>query len=240
MKYTEKYNVRWHDTDANREVHPSGVLLFMQETANRQFEAAGRPLDAIRDEEGVGFILSRIAIEMTEPIHAYEDICVETYTCPAKGYSFPRGFEIKRNGKTVARAVSQWALVRVADRTLVKSEEFPMSFGDEAEPTLEMPLRFRVPRETVWEAVGHRTVAFSDIDYNMHMNNTKYPDMLCDFLPDPAHTRVVGVSLSYQREAAFGDTLTVERAEAGDGVYYIRTRKGEQTCLEAMVCTQKM
>ena len=98
MIYTEHYRVRWHDTDASREVHPSGVLLFMQETANRQFEAAGRPLDVIRDEEGVGFILSRIAIEMAEPIHAYEDICVETYTCPAKGYSFPRGFAIKRDG----------------------------------------------------------------------------------------------------------------------------------------------
>lgn len=240
MKYTEKYNVRWHDTDANREVHPSGVLMFMQETANRQFEAAGRPLDAIRDEDGVGFILSRIAIEMSEPIHAYEDICVETFTCAAKGYSFPRGFEIKRDGKTVARAMSQWALVRVADRSLVKAEEFPMSFGDEAELAMEMPLRFRAPRDLTWDQVGQRTIAFSDIDYNMHMNNTKYPDMLCDFLPDPAHTRVVGVSLSYCKEAAFGDTLSVERADAGEGVYYIRTRKGEATCLEAMVRTQKM
>ena len=240
MKYIEKYNVRWHDTDANREVHPSGVLMFMQETGNRQFEAAGRPLDAIRDEEGVGFILSRIAIEMLEPIHAYEDIFVETFTCPAHGFSFPRGFEIKRRGKLVARAMSQWALVRVADRTLVRADDFPLTFGDEAELSLEMPLRFRTPRDLVWEQVGARTIAFSDIDYNMHMNNTKYPDMLCDFLPDPTHTRVTGVSLAYCKEAAFGDTLTVERAFAGEGIYYIRTRKGEQTCLEALVKTERI
>ena len=59
--------------------------MFMQETANRQFEATGEPLDRIRDEKGVGFILSRIAIEMREPIHAYEDITVETFTCEGKG-----------------------------------------------------------------------------------------------------------------------------------------------------------
>lgn len=240
MKYIENYNVRWHDTDANREVHPSGVLMFMQETGNRQFESAGRPLDAIRDEEGVGFILSRIAIEMTAPIHAYEDITVETFTCAARGYTFPRGFEIKRGGEVVARAMSQWALVRVADRALVKANDFPLTFGDEPELELKMPLRFRVPRDLQWETVGSRTIAFSDIDYNMHMNNTKYPDMLCDFLPDPAHTRVVGVSLSYQKEAAYGDTLAVERADVGDGVYYIRTRKGDVTCLEAMVKTEKV
>lgn len=240
MKYIENYNVRWHDTDANRVVHPSGVLMFMQETANRQFESAGRPLDGIRDNEGVGFILSRIAIEMTAPIHAYEDIAVETFTCKGKGFTFPRGWEIKRDGEVVARAMSQWALVRVADRALVKSDDFPLTFGDEPELELEMPLRFRVPRDLQWETVGSRTIAFSDIDYNMHMNNTKYPDMLCDFLPDPAHTRVVGVSLSYLKEAAYGETLSVERANVGDGIYYIRTRKGDVTCLEAMVKTKKV
>ena len=240
MKYIEKYNVRWHDTDANREVHPSGVLMFMQETGNRQFEAAGRPLDVIRDEEGVGFILSRIAIEMSEPIHAYEDIFVETFTCPARGFTFPRGFEIKRKGRPVARAMSQWALVRVADRSLVRADEFPLTFGDEAELPMGMPLRFRVPKDLSWECVGERTIAFSDIDYNMHMNNTKYPDMVCDFLPDPANTRVTGVSLAYCKEAAFGDTLTVQRASAGEGVYYIRTRKGDETCLEAMIKTEKI
>ncbi len=240
MKYTEKYNVRWHDTDANREVHPSGVLMFMQETANRQFEAAGCPLDGIRDKQGVGFILSRIAIEMAEPIHAYEDIAVDTFTCKGRGFTFPRGFEIKRDGKTVARAMSQWALVRVADKSLVKAEEFPLTFGDEDELSMEMPLRFRIPRELDWEQVGSRTIAFSDIDYNMHMNNTKYPDMLCDFLPDPAHTRVVGVSLSYCKEAAYGDTLSIERAEGGEGRYYIRTRKGDDVCLEAMVMIEKV
>ena len=242
MIYTEKYNVRWHDTDANREVHPTGVLMFMQETANRQLEATGRPLDAIRDEEGVGFILSRIAIEMSAPIHAYEDITVDTFTCAGKGYTFPRGFEIKREGEVVARGMSQWALVRVADKWLVRVSDFPLTFGDEPELQMEMPVRFRPPRDAVWEAVGERRIAFSDIDYNMHMNNTKYPDMVCDFLPDPAHTRVTGISLSYCREAAYGDALRIERADAGNGVFYIRTRKDDVTCLEAMIrtaCQQK-
>ena len=70
------------------------------------------------------------------------------------------------------------------------------------------------------------------------MNNTKYPDMVCDFLPDPAHTRVTGLSLSYCHEAAFGDVLTVERATGENGIYYIRTRLKDVVCLEAMVRTE--
>ena len=240
MIYKENYNVRWHDTDANREVHPTGILMFMQETANRQFEAAGEPLDRIRDEKGVGFILSRVAVEVREPIHAYEDITVETFTCESKGYTFPRGFVIRREGKEVARGMSQWALMRLADRSLVKVSDFPLSFGDEPELETEMPIRYRSPRDAVWESVGERRIAYSDIDYNMHRNNTKYPDMVCDFLPDPAHTRVTGLSLSYCREAAYGDVLTVERATGENGIYYIRTRKGDTVCLEAMVKTEQI
>ena len=137
----------------------------------------------------------------------------------------------------MARAASQWALVRVADRSLVRAQEFAMGFGDEPEQQTASPLRFRISPQTVWENVGQRHVSFADIDYNMHMNNTKYPDMLRDFLPEPAAVRITGLSLAYRQEAAYGDTLTVERASAGDGVYYVRTRKGEDVCLEAMIKT---
>ena len=238
MKYTEKYNVRWHDTDANREVHPSGVLTFMQETGNRQFQTAGRPLDAIRDEQGVGFILSRIAIDMLAPIHAYEDILVETFTCPSRGFTFPRGFEIKRGGRVVARAASQWALVRVKDRSLVRAEEFPLDFGDEPELQTEMPLRFRIPRELAWEQVGERRIAFSDIDYNMHMNNTKYPDMLCDFMPIEQVANISEMTLEFLRESALGDTLEFSCAVENNDFYFKTANSSKDACLSAKITVE--
>ena len=46
-----------------------------------------------------------------------------------------------------------------------------------------------------------------------------------------------GQKLAYYHEAHFGDTVTVYRADAGDGIYYFRTVKGDTVCLEAMVRT---
>ena len=37
--------------------------------------------------------------------------------------------------------------------------------------------------------VGEHTVEYSDVDVNRHLNNTKYPDMLCGFLPDTPFAR---------------------------------------------------
>ncbi|MBQ9777918.1 MAG: hypothetical protein IJW22_03230 [Clostridia bacterium] len=240
MIYTETYNTRWHDTDANRLLHPTALLVYMQETANRQFERLATPLDTIRDRDGLAFILSRIAIEIEQPLHAYEDIEVQTFTCRARGPIFPRGFLVLRDGEVVVRAMSQWALLRLADRSFARADDIDISFGDEEELALDQPLRLRIPREATFEKVGEREIVWSDVDYNMHMNNTKYPDMVCDFLPFPQSTRIVGMSLSYCREARLGDVLTVERADAGEGIYYFRTKCGEVTCLEAQVRTETL
>ena len=69
------------------------------------------------------------------------------------------------------------------------------------------------------------------------MNNTKYPDMICDFLPSMDGKWVTSLSLSYLREAAFGDTMTVHRKAAdAESTYLIRTTRPDgATCLEAEI-----
>lgn len=238
MIYKEKFEVRWHDTDAGRELKPSEAIAYMQESANHQFRTHARSLDEMRDRDGVGFILSRIAVDFLAPVHAYDTITVETATCAGHGLCFPRRFEVKRGGEVVARAMSQWAMVRVCDRALIRAAEAPLLFGDEPEIETNTPLRYRLPRELCFETVGERRIAYSDLDYNMHMNNTKYANMLCDFLPDANALRVTGISLSYQKEAAFGDVLTLERATDGEGTWYFRTRREGVVCLEAKLCTE--
>ena len=237
MLYSEKYRVRWHDTDAQREMRPSEVLAYMQECANHQFLAHAKSLDRMRDEDGVGFILSRIAIDFLAPIHAYEEIEVRTATCAGHGLCFPRRFEILRDGMVVARAMSHWAMVRVADRTLLRVNEAPLSFGDEPEIGTSTALRFRAPRELTFEKVGERRITFADLDYNMHMNNTKYPDTVRDFLPNPQNLRITEMSFFFRSEAAFGDLLEIERATDSEGNYYVRTKKEGAVCLEAFVRT---
>ena len=237
MKHIENYTVRWHDTDAGREMRPTALLALMQETSNLQFLRAGRSLDALRDSDGVGFILSRIAVDVLKPLYAYDDIRVETFTCEGRGLTFPRGFRVYRGEELVARCHSTWALMRVCDRTLVRVEDAPLGFENESVQETETPLRHRAPRELPFVPVGERRIVWSDLDYNMHMNNTKYPDTVCDFLPTPEQLRVVGMSFSYLKEAHYGDTVRVERADGGDGVYYFRTYREDELCLEAMLRT---
>lgn len=239
MKFTKEFYTMWHDTDANRILTPTRILAYMQETANLQCKEYDFFLDKQRDENGVGFILGSISVSINKPIYAYEKIQVNTWCKPARGYSFARYFEIIRDGESVAKASSIWALVDIHTRSLVKGDEsfdkfFPI---DEPISAQELPPRVRIKRDSPFYKVGERRICYSDIDYNMHMNNTKYPDMICDFLGDMQKKRVSGFSLSYLKEAALGDNISVYVGNTDDNGYIevITKNNSEDHCLECKI-----
>lgn len=238
MIYTQHYPIKWHDTDVNRTVRPSQILMYMQETANLQLKKYGCDVDRLRDERGLAFLLSRIAIQTYQPLYAHEEIDVQTWICDGQGLAFNRCFRIFRQGAVVAEAFSVWALMDLQTQKLVRNGAFVYPFSGEEPLTLELPVRFRVPPAAEMEVAGERKIGYADIDYNQHMNNTRYPDMLCDFIPDMLDRRVVGISLSYLHEAAFGKTLTVYRKDNGEEHLFRTADEQGNTCLEARVLTE--
>ena len=69
-----------------------------------------------------------------------------------------------------------WALLDLNTLELCRVGAVELHYGSD-EP-LAISTRFRLPAVPL-EEVGTRTVRYSDVDVNNHMNNTRYPDMLC-------------------------------------------------------------
>ena len=240
MKFSSYYTVKWHDTDANRRVRPSCILMYMQETANNQLRASDMDLDRLRDEKGLGFLLSRVSLCIYRQLYAYDEIEVQTWICEGKGLSFNRCFRILRGEEIIAEAFTTWGLMDLNGRKLVRQENFEYPFGGDDPISLSLPVRFRLPSVGEMEKVGERTIVYSDLDYNGHMNNTKYPDMLCDFTPNVMGCEVVGMSLSYLQEAAFGKTLSIYHKEL-EGEHLFRTVDPDgNICLEAKLFTRPL
>ena len=244
MKFTYKIKTNWHDTDANRCVRPSKILEYMQETANRQCECSGLPLERLRDEKGLAFILGALSMNIYKPLHAYEEIEVNTWCKEAKGYIFMRYFEIIRGGEKIAEAASTWVLIDLNTKSMVRSSVYDFLDGcfyydEPVDPEALLP-KARIAKDTPLLEVGKRKIRYSDIDYNMHMNNTHYPDMLCDYLEEMTQNEpyyVSQMSLSYLKESPLGATLTITRGNMReDGRIEIRTlNEAGETCLEAVV-----
>ena len=239
MKFSRHYQTAWHDTDFDRKVRPSQLLVYMQETSNCHMASCGLTLDELRDQKRLAFILSRISLALYRPLYAFEDIDVQTWTCPGRGFSSNRAFRILRGEDVIAEAYTTWALLDLENGKLCRFDRCDYAFEDEDPPAMPIPARVRFPADADFAEWGKRRIVYSDLDYNGHMNNTRYPDMLCDFLPIESLGRIRGMTLSYLHEAAFGDTVTLLGTKQ-DGSYYVRTQnEAGVTCLEAqIVCNE--
>lgn len=223
MKHTEKYTVDTHLADFNGIVSASGIFRFMQETANLQMFKYGPSNETLRSE-GLAFILSRMTVSSYAPLYANEEITAETWPTESHGYIFNRCYRLLRGKTLIAEGASVWGLFRTEDKRPVKVDDIKFGFDSDEPLELDLPRRIRLPEGLEPVLVGERTVVYSDLDRNNHMNNTKYPDMLCDFLPGMQNKRVLSMTLSFVGEAAAGETLKIYRAES-DGVFYFRTKK---------------
>ena len=208
-----------HDVDYNGVVRASALMEYIQNAAQTQLTLNGMSYEELRGMKRA-FILSRIKMEFTEPVRAYEHITAVTYPCDSRGYSFLRCYALEKNGRTIGRAVSMWALIDTETRSLVKVNDFELGL-DTHEPHALALTRFTTPATARF--VGSYTVNYGDTDQNCHMNNTRYPDMYSNFLPLEGK-RIRTLSINYQNEAPMGEKLRVERADGIDGyTYYFRT-----------------
>lgn len=208
-----------HDVDHNGIVRTSSLMKYIQSAAQTQLTLNGMSYDQLKDMKRA-FILSRIKLEFTEPVRAYEKLTAVTYPCESRGYSFLRCYALERGGRTIGRAVSVWALIDTETRDLVRVNDFELGLETHEPHSLALS-RFTMP--TTLKEVGTYTVNYGDLDQNCHMNNTRYPDMYSNFLPLDGK-RIRTISINYKNEAPRGARLHVERADAPDGLtYYIRT-----------------
>ncbi len=237
MKWTGDYVVNANDIDMNFVVTVSNIFRYMQDAANCQMEADGPSYKELFDR-GLAFVVSRFNISLYAPLHSHEKIQVQSWACESKGVTFNRCYRILREGDIIAEAVSMWALAGVEDRKLHRVNEFDLRYGTDAMLELDMPARMKIPEGVNFSLVGERTVEYADTDMNGHMNNTKYPDMICGFIGDMKGQRVISMALNFVSEALLGETLKVYYGES-DGIHYIRTVRGNgNTNIEAEIITE--
>lgn len=221
--YSKDVEVDVHDVDFNGVCRASSLLRYIQSTAQQQLTDNGLSYDQLK-EMGKAFIISRMHVEFESTVHAYDKLTAQTFPCDSRGFSFLRCYQLLRGEEVVGRAISVWALVDVNTRGLIKVSDFKLPLATYA--PLDLPIsHVRMP-STLLE-VGEYTVSYSDLDQNMHINNTRYADIYANFLP-LSKKRIAEMTVSYVHEAKWQEKLRVLRAEE-NGVYYIRTVKPDGT-----------
>lgn len=218
MRFRQYYEVSSHDTDVNNNIKPSMLVRYMQETAMRQLRDR-KPTYQRLFGRGLSFVVTGMTIEISHLLHEFDRIETATWSCPGKGATFIRCFEIKRDGESAARAYSSWALNNIRTGKICKTSEVDISnYESEEAFVMNLPTRVSLPRGILYEKAGEREVMYSDVDINFHMNNTNYPNMLWDYVPGVENKIVTSMNFRFMREAALGSRLVIYRGRLGSPV----------------------
>ena len=225
--YKLRSYINVNNVDMNRMARPAGLLREMQECGSRQMADQRPSYDELLDK-GQALMLSRMDMIIPQEVYLDEPIDVYTWPCPSVRATFLRNYAIYKNGQPAAMMSSQWSLVNSETRRIMKVEDVDFSNYTMDEYVDVMPEgKFKISREEAeaLETVGEKRIMLSDIDYNGHMNNTNYVDLLCDYIPElyDGNHRVSSFRIHFSKEAPLGEKIEIRRFKKPDGKYLFRT-----------------
>ena len=171
----------------------------------------------------------------------YDVIKVVTWANTSKGATFVRSAQIFINDELAADIITAWALVDFKNHRLVRVKDAVLGIGTLDEfPDIPLPEKIRFPEACQMARVGEKHIVYGDIDRNNHMNNTRYVDMICDFLPDVENKAVKSFTINYLTESKLGELLDIYYTSDGEKDYYRAVKKDGTHSVDAEMILEEI
>jgi medium-chain acyl-[acyl-carrier-protein] hydrolase len=235
-RLNQEYYLRALDVDIKGKWMPSAVFVRMQEIAEDHATAAGLGRADLIEKQGYAWVLTRIHLKMKQYPNLAETIHVSTWPLKPTKLTFLRQFQFTdQQGRELGSASSQWVLFDIRDRVIRRTNmigDYP--YDPEAQPALEEPGKIILPKDMPNKAA--RTVMYSDVDMNGHMNNTKYLNWICELFDSEflQKKELETVRLNYIAEPYIDQKVDLYMKQV-DGSYYICGKTAEKTVFDSLI-----
>ena len=205
--YSQTFTLTDKDVDCFGRMKLSTLLTCAQEVAGRHSALLGADYDSLLEKQ-LFWAVTRHKVQITRLPLLGETITVQTWPMPTTRVAYPRSLvAYDARGEELFRSISLWVLMDVENRAMV----LPGKSGVEVAGTLTGG-ELSVPHSLVPKALSNtvnRTVTYTCLDRNGHMNNTRYLDWVEDLLPSAFHKAHAPKELviCYASEAREGQVL---------------------------------
>lgn len=219
MPFEKDITVAQYECDLNARMSIGSILRQSQQISTDHCDSVGAVF-SVFEENNVAFLLAKISVEINCDITARDVLhMITSPTAPQKA-SFHRYTTAMLRGETAFAVDARWILIDRADKRILRTAPESIFLPFDEGTSKEHNIRITKAETT---HVLDITATYSRTDINMHMNNTKYADCICDALPQSEiqNRRICKFVIHYHRELQFGDTMSVGTAKLDDDTYYI-------------------
>ncbi len=207
--YTQNFEITDMAVDRYGRLKHSMILFIAQEVAGRHCDLLQVDYDTLARRR-MFWAVTRHKVQITRLPRRGETLRVETWPMPTTRVAYPRSVvAYDENGNECFRSISIWVLMDLDSRSMILPGKSGISVlgslrGLELAPPLGLAKANLVNHRS-------RSVCFTDLDRNGHMNNTRYLDWIGDLLPSPFHEHhsLREFTVCYLSEAREGQELTL-------------------------------
>ena len=177
--YRREYIVSNNDVDNRFQLKVPAIFRYFQDVA--LFATEDAKVDSISlSQRNIDWVITRMAVEIIRLPKCDEVIYVHTYPGKNMAMLYPRYFFITdKDDNVIVRCSSIWALIDNSTRKVIVDRDVISKLPEEKrDDQLPMPEKIPLPEEFTF--IENRKIHYSDLDFNSHMNNVRYVELLMD------------------------------------------------------------
>ena len=225
--YRHEYTIEDNEVDCFGNLKPSMILFFAQDMAGRHCVELALDYDTMAAKR-LFWAVIRHRVQVSRMPRRGETVILETWPMPTTRVAYPRAtVAMDKNGNELFRVISLWVIMDLDTRAMILPGKSGVDVcgllrGSElSAPGSLMP--------KVLENSEKRTVRYSDLDRNGHMNNCRYLEWVTDLLPSVFHkdNKMKEFTVCYLSEAREGEQLNLSWEQGEDGIVRIEATRTE-------------
>ena len=199
--YQKSYVVSNNDVDKYFKLKIPAIFRYFQDVALLATESKG--VDSISlSKRNIDWVITRMTVQIKRLPKCDEEIVVCTHSGKDMAMLYPRYFYIMdAKGEIIVSSSSIWALIDNNTRKVIVDRDVISKLPPESyDCQPDLPEKLIEPQNK--RLVEKRTIHYSDLDFNSHMNNVRYVELLMDVHDTAfydAHS-VKKITLNYMRE----------------------------------------
>lgn len=239
MSIVQNVTVESFDVQPNGNIKISSLLRYFQKAAGDDVNKTDLNYNNL-SSHNIAFVITKMSVRILDDIKQYDQLTIISHPRKIRGVTFPRDFIVKCDNKTVALASSNWVLLDLVKRHILR----PSAIDDigylppSTDDLFEIDDVRLVIDENSLQRTDVRRVNYSNLDMNNHLNNTYYSDYIFDNIPQEAHKsdKNLYLQINYKNEAKLYDVLEIFYKSADNNITFCaKNNTIDNICFTAFV-----
>ena len=233
IKYSHRLSVPCYQTDFRSMLSPACFMELAQDTCEPHSHLLG-----VGHDELIAFrtawVLTRMHFRFLKPVYWRDEIIISTWYRGLEMAQHIRDFlVVNPQGERLIEATSSWVMLNVDTRELVLHSPIPCDHGLCSDFAIEKTCeRVRPPKGMEREYAYTHRIAFSDLDKNVHTNNTKYLLWSMNAIPEEVTMKrlVKDVKINFNHETRPNEMIALYRYRLAANHWMVEGCKPDGSC----------